>query len=147
MPSRPVSATTDTALQRQLRKLQRAIVDGLESVKAQHIAVYDTTRLSPLFERVVLASGTSQRQTRALAEAVHDAVRDAGFPKPQFEGQDNGEWIIVDCGAAVVHIMQPKFREYYRLEELWGGRPVRLRLAQPNPPMISSASQPAQTVE
>ncbi|NCP40944.1 MAG: ribosome silencing factor, partial [Rhodoferax sp.] len=85
-----------------MQKLQRAIVDGLEDVKAQDIVVFDTESLSPLFERVIVASGTSNRQTKALAASVVDAVRDAGFHKPRVEGEDNGEWIIVDCGAAVV---------------------------------------------
>ena len=110
-----------------IRKLQRAIVDGLEDVKAQDIVVYNTEHLSPLFERVVIASGTSNRQTKALASSVRDAVRTLGEPVLSVEGEDNGEWIIVDCGAAVAHIMQPAIREYYRLEEIWGGKPVKLK--------------------
>src|SRR5690606_33562073 len=81
-----------------------------------------------LFERVIIASGTSNRQTKALASSVRDAVRDAGFDKPRIEGEDNGEWIIIDCGAAVAHVMQPIIRQYYRLEEIWGAKPVRLKL-------------------
>ena len=111
-----------------IRKLQRAIVDGLEDVKAQGIQVYDTEHLSPLFERVVIASGTSNRQTKALAASVRDAVKSKGFPVLRTEGEDNGEWIIVDCGAAVVHVMQPAIREYYHLEEIWGEKPVKLKL-------------------
>ncbi len=111
-----------------IRKLQRAIVDGLEEVKGQHIAVFNTEHLSPLFERVIIASGTSNRQTRALAASVRDAVKSKGFGPPRTEGEDNGEWIIVDCGAAVVHVMQPSIRDYYRLEEIWGEKPVRLKL-------------------
>jgi ribosome-associated protein len=107
-----------------IRKLQRAIVDGLEDVKAQHIVVFDTEALSPLFERVIIASGTSNRQTKALAASVRDAVKALGEPPPRTEGEDNGEWIIVDCGAAVAHIMQPSIRDYYRLEEIWGVKPV-----------------------
>ena len=91
-----------------IRKLQRAIVDGLEDVKARTSPVFNTEHLSPLFERVIVASGTSNRQTKALAASVRDAVQgEAGFPMPRIEGEDNGEWIIVDCGAAVAHIMQP----------------------------------------
>ena len=93
-----------------IQKLQRAIVDGLEDVKAQDIVVFDTEHLSSLFERVIVASGTSNRQTKALAMSVLDAVREAGFPKPRVEGEANGEWIIVDCGQAVVHVMQPTYR-------------------------------------
>jgi ribosome-associated protein len=112
-----------------IRKLQRAIVDGLEDVKAQNIVVFNTQHLSPLFERVIIASGTSNRQTKALAASVRDAVKAAGGPPPRMEGEANGEWIIVDCGPAVVHVMQPAFRDYYHLEELWGDKPVRMKLA------------------
>lgn len=119
--------TTETAAKKDTQKLQRAIVDGLEDVKGQDIQVFNTEHLSPLFERVIVASGTSNRQTKALASSVVDAVRDAGFPKPRIEGQENGEWIIVDCGQAVAHIMQPAIRQYYHLEEIWGEKPVRLR--------------------
>ncbi len=119
--------TTESAAKRNTQKLQRSIVDGLEDVKAQDIQVFDTEHLSSLFERVIVASGSSNRQTKALAANVRDKVREAGFPKPRIEGEANGEWIIVDCGAAVVHIMQPTFRSYYHLEELWGEKPVRLK--------------------
>lgn len=125
--------TTDTAAKRDTQKLQRAIVDGLEDVKAQDIQVFDTEHLSSLFERVIIASGTSNRQTKALAASVRDAVREAGFPKPRIEGEANGEWIIVDCAQAVVHIMQPTFRSYYHLEELWGEKPVRLKFGATKP--------------
>ena len=125
--------TTETAAKRDTQKLQRAIVDGLEDVKAQDIKVFDTEHLSPLFERVIVASGTSNRQTKALAASVRDAVREAGFPKPRIEGEANGEWIIVDCAQAVVHIMQPTFRTYYHLEELWGEKPVRLKFGAAKP--------------
>lgn len=110
-----------------IRKLQRAIVDGLEDVKAQHIVVFNTEALSPLFERVIVASGTSNRQTKALAASVRDAVKSKGFQVMSTEGEDAGEWVIVDCGAAVVHIMQPNIREYYRLEELWGAKKVAVK--------------------
>lgn len=120
---------TDTsAAKKDVQKLQRAIVDGLEDVKAQDIQVFDTEHITSLFERVIVASGTSNRQTKALAASVRDAVREAGFAKPRIEGEENGEWIIVDCGAAVAHIMQPTIRQYYHLEELWGEKPVKLKL-------------------
>ena len=124
---------TETAAKKDVTKLQRAIVDGLEDVKAQDIQVFNTEHLSPLFERVIVASGTSNRQTKALAASVRDAVKEAGFGKPRIEGEENGEWIIVDCGAAVAHIMQPAIRQYYRLEELWGDKPVRLKLGAAKP--------------
>ena len=111
-----------------IRKLQRAIVDGLEDVKAQNIVVFNTEHLSPLFERVIIASGTSNRQTKALAGSVRDAVKSKGGPVPRTEGEDNGEWIIVDCGPAVVHVMQPAIRDYYHLEEIWGGKPVKMKI-------------------
>ncbi|MCA3237290.1 MAG: ribosome silencing factor [Curvibacter sp.] len=125
--------TTETAAKKDIQKLQRAIVDGLEDVKAQDIQVFNTEKLSPLFERVVVASGASNRQTKALAASVRDAVRDAGFSKPRMEGEDNGEWIIVDCGQAVVHIMQPAIRQYYHLEDLWGESPVRIKFGADKP--------------
>jgi ribosome-associated protein len=111
-----------------IRKLQRAIVDGLEDVKALDIQVFNTEHLSPLFERVIIASGQSNRQTKALAASVRDAVKSRDMSVLRTEGEDNGEWIIVDCGAAVAHIMQPSIREYYRLEEIWGGKPVKIKL-------------------
>jgi len=129
---------TDNAAKKDIQKLQRTIVDALEDVKAQEIQVFDTEHLSSLFERVIIASGTSNRQTKALAASVRDKVRNAGFGKPRIEGEDNGEWIIVDCGAAVVHVMQPTIRTYYNLEEIWGGTPVRLKFG---------ALKPAATAE
>jgi ribosome-associated protein len=125
--------TQDTAAKKDTQRLQRAIVDGLEDVKGHDITVFNTEHLSPLFERVIVASGTSNRQTKALAASVRDAVREAGFPKPRTEGEENGEWIIVDCGAAVAHIMQPAIRQYYHLEEIWGDKPVRLKFGAPKP--------------
>jgi ribosome-associated protein len=124
---------TENAAKKDIQKLQRAIVDALEDVKAQEIQVFDTEHLSSLFERVIIASGTSNRQTKALAASVRDKVRNAGFGKPRLEGEDNGEWIIVDCGQAVVHVMQPTIRTYYNLEEIWGGTPVRLKFGAPKP--------------
>jgi ribosome-associated protein len=130
--------TTSSIAKKDIQKLQRAIVDGLEDVKAQDIQVFDTEQLSALFERVIVASGTSNRQTKALAASVRDSVREAGFDKPRMEGEANGEWIIVDCVQAVVHIMQPTFRQYYHLEELWGEKPVRLKLGATKPVKTST---------
>ena len=124
-----------------IRKLQRAIVDGLEDVKAQDIVVFNTEHLSPLFERVIIATGSSNRQTKALASGVRDSVKAAGFPVLATEGGDNGEWIIVDCGAAVAHVMQPAIREYYRLEEIWGGKPVKMKLGAAKTGLVK-ASEP-----
>jgi ribosome-associated protein len=124
-----------------IRKLQRAIVDGLEDVKAQNITVLNTEHLSALFERVIIASGTSNRQTKALAASVRDSVRSRGMAVLATEGEDNGEWIIVDCGAAVVHIMQPGIRDYYHLEEIWGGKPVRMKVGEVKGGLVK-ASEP-----
>ena len=131
--------TTETAAKKDIQKLQRAIIDGLEDVKAHDIQVFNTEHLSPLFERIMIASGTSNRQTKALAASVRDAVRDAGFSKPRMEGEENGEWIIVDCGQAVVHIMQPNIRQYYHLEDLWGDKPVRLKFGADKPQTAAPA--------
>ncbi|MBV8620040.1 MAG: ribosome silencing factor [Curvibacter sp.] len=136
-----MTTSTDSTAKKDIQKLQRAIVDGLEDVKAQDIQVFNTEHLSPLFERVIVASGTSNRQTKALAASVRDAVREAGFSKPRTEGEENGEWIIVDCGPAVVHVMQPTIRQYYRLEEIWGDTPVRLKLGAAKP--AATAKTPA----
>ncbi|AGH84665.1 ribosome silencing factor [Ralstonia nicotianae] len=111
-----------------IRKLQRVIVDALEDVKAQDIKVFNTTHLTELFDRTVIASGTSNRQTKALAASVRDAVKEAGGHVIAVEGEDVGEWVLVDCGDAVVHIMQPQLRQYYNLEEIWGDKPVRIQL-------------------
>jgi ribosome-associated protein len=128
-----------------IRKLQRAIVDGLEDVKAHDIRVFNTEHLSPLFERVIVASGNSNRQTKALAASVRDSVKTGGMQVLRTEGEDNGEWIIVDCGAAVVHVMQPAIRQYYNLEELWGDKSVKVKLGAQGTllPKASSDKAPA----
>lgn len=123
-----------------IRKLQRAIVDGLEDVKAQDIKVFDTTHLTELFDRVVIASGNSNRQTKALAASVRDTVKDAGGHIVAVEGLETGEWVLVDCGDAVVHILQPQLRLYYNLEEIWGDKPVRVKLAATK--SLAKASEP-----
>ena len=134
------STKSDSAAKRDVTKLQRAIVDGLEDVKAHDIQVFNTEALSPLFERVIVASGTSNRQTKALASSVREAVKEAGFPVPRQEGEQNGEWIIVDCGSVVCHIMQPAIRQYYRREEIWGETPVRMKIgaAKPKPAEVAA---------
>ncbi|MFT7721965.1 MAG: ribosome silencing factor [Roseateles sp.] len=124
-----------------IRKLQRAIVDGLEDVKAQNIVVFNTEHLSPLFERVIIASGTSNRQTKALASSVRETVKGRGLQVMRTEGEDNGEWIIVDCGAAVVHVMQPAIRDYYRLEEIWGGKPVKLKVGSGETRLVKASEE------
>ena len=130
-----------------IRKLQRAIVDGLEDVKAQDIRVFNTAHLTELFDRVIVASGTSNRQTKALASSVREKVKEAGGDIISTEGEDIGEWVLVDCGDAVVHILQPALRQYYNLEEIWGDKPVRVKLSSPNPFGGARASEPLEDGE
>jgi ribosome-associated protein len=116
-----------------IRKLQRVIVDALEDVKAVDIRVYNSTGLTQLFDRVIIASGTSNRQTRALAASVRDKVKSAGGDVVGIEGEDTGEWVLVDLGDAIVHVMQPAIRAYYNLEEIWGGKPVTMKALDGDP--------------
>ncbi|MBJ7503034.1 MAG: ribosome silencing factor [Polynucleobacter sp.] len=113
----------------ELRKLQRVIVDALEDVKAQDIRVFDTSGLSDLFDRVVIATGSSNRQTRSLALSVQQDVEANGGEVISIEGLETGEWVLVDCGDIIVHILQPMLRAYYQLEGMWGAKPVRVKLA------------------
>jgi ribosome-associated protein len=110
-----------------VRKLQKLVVVALEDIKAHDIEVINTTKLSSLFDRIVIASADSARQGKALARHVHDKVKSAGGDVIGMEGEDSGDWILVDLGAIVVHIMQPAARSYYNLEELWQTRPARGR--------------------
>jgi ribosome-associated protein len=128
-----------------LRKLQRVVVDALEDVKGQDIKVFNTEHLSDMFERVIVASGTSNRQTRALASSVVEKVKQSGGYVVSVEGEDTGEWVLVDCGEVVVHILQPTFRAYYNLEEIWGGKPVRLKPATAATPATKARKTPATT--
>ena len=112
-----------------IKKLQTLVVDALEDVKGQDIAVFDTVHLTSLFDRIAVVSGTSNRQTKALAASVRDKVKDAGGDVVGVEGEDTGEWVLVDLGDMIVHIMQPAIRQYYRLEEIWGDKPVKLGAA------------------
>jgi|GEM_PF-51955 len=136
-------ATTSTM---NLHKLQRLVVDALEDVKAQDIRVFNTVGLSDMFDRVVLASGSSNRQTRALASNVVEKVKEAGAQVVSVEGTDPGEWVLVDLGDVIVHIMQPAIRQYYALEEVWGARPVRVRLGADGHAQ-RRARTPAETVD
>jgi ribosome-associated protein len=120
---RSPSPATSTA---HLEELQGAALNGLENLKAKDVLVFHTAHLPSLFERVIVATATSNRQTRALAHAISSEVTSAGFPKPRLEGEENGEWVIVDCGSVVVHVMQAPIRAYYALEELWGEKPIPL---------------------
>jgi len=112
-----------------IKKLQTVVVDALEDVKGQEIVLFDTTHLTSLFDRIAVVSGTSNRQTKALAASVRDKVKEAGGDVVGLEGEDTGEWVLVDLGDMIVHIMQPAIRQYYRLEEIWGDKPVKLGAA------------------
>jgi ribosome-associated protein len=120
----------------ELRKLQRVVVDALEDIKAQDIQVFDTTKLTSLFDRVIIASATSNRQSRAIAGNVRDKAKAAGGDVIAVEGEETGEWVLVDLGDIIIHIMQPAIRQYYNLEEIWGGKTVRVRLGAPDLPLI-----------
>lgn len=110
-----------------IRKKQRAVVEALEDVKGRDIVVYNVGRLSSIFERVVIASGDSTRQVKALAERVRERLKEIGAPVRGIEGGRNSEWVLVDAGDIVVHVMHPTVRDYYNLEEIWGGKEVRLK--------------------
>ncbi|MGE5638836.1 MAG: ribosome silencing factor [Clostridia bacterium] len=114
-----------------IRKKQRAVVDALEDIKGHDIVVYDTAALPSMFERVVIASGDSTRQVKALADNVQEKLRAQGVRVIGVEGERASEWILVDFGDLVVHVMHPTVRAFYNLEEIWGGKNVRLKSAAP----------------
>jgi ribosome-associated protein len=109
----------------------RLIVAALEDIKGNDITVIDTSRYASLFERMIIASAQSTRQTRALADNVVEQLGERGEKSIGLEGADTGEWVLVDFGDVVVHVMQPAVRAYYNLEELWGAqhlpRPVGVK--------------------
>ena len=110
-----------------IRKKQRMVLEALEDVKGRDIVVYNTARMPSMFERVVIASGESNRQVRALADRVQEKIRANGARVYGVEGEASGEWVLVDLGDVVVHIMHPTVRGFYNLEEVWGGRQVKLK--------------------
>lgn len=116
-----------------IKKLQTLVFDALEDVKGQDIQIFDTTEITSLFDRVCVVSGTSNRQTKALAASVRDKVKENGGDIVGMEGEATGEWVLVDLGDMVVHIMQPAIRAYYRLEEIWGGKEVKMGAAKRAP--------------
>lgn len=120
-----------------LQKQQRLVIDALEDTKAQDIKVFNTTGLTSLFDRVIIASGTSNRQTRAIAGHVAEQAKKQGLEVVAFEGEDTGEWVLLDLGDIVVHCMQPAIRSYYNLEEIWGAKPVRVKLLPTGPARAS----------
>lgn len=112
-----------------IKNLQAVVIDALEDIKGQDIKLFDTTHLTSLFDRIVIVSGTSNRQTKALAASVRDKVKEAGGNVIGMEGGDTGEWVLVDLGDMLVHIMQAPIRAYYRLEEIWGDKEINLGAA------------------
>lgn len=129
-----------------IKKLQSIVIDALEDVKAQDIRVFDTTLQTSLFDRVAIASGTSNRQTKALASSVREKVKEKGGNVLSVEGEDTGEWVLVDLGDMIVHIMQPAIRDYYRLEEIWGEKEVKFGAAK-RTASTATAKRAAETEE
>ena len=117
-----------------VRKLQKIIVAALADIKGEDVEVINTTKLTSLFDRIVVATGNSNRQVKSLARNVQDKVREAGGEVIGVEGEATGEWVLVDLGSIVVHIMQPAVRSYYNLEELWQTKPKRAAKAESEPP-------------
>ena len=114
-----------------LDKMTRAAVDALEDVKARDIVVFDVKKITAFFDMVVVATGDSNRQCRALSSHVQEQVKAAGGKIYGVEGEQSGEWVLVDIGTAVVHIMQPAIRQYYNLEELWAPAPKSVKAPKP----------------
>ena len=110
-----------------IRTKQRAVVEALEGVKGRDIVVFDVARQSAYFERVVIASGDSSRQVNALATGVQDKLKALGARIVGVEGRRNGDWVLVDLGDIVVHVMHPAVRSHYNLEELWGDKEVKVK--------------------
>ena len=101
-------------------EISRIAVDALEDIKGKDITVMDVRHLTSLFETMIIATGDSNRQVRALAENVRDKIKEAGGGILGIEGEKGSDWVLVDAGSLVVHVMHPTMRQYYNLEELWG---------------------------
>ena len=110
-----------------IRKKQRAVIEALEDVKGRDIVIFNVAKQTAFFERVVIASGDSNRQVNALAMSVQERAKSIGAHIRHVEGRRNGEWVLVDLGDIVVHVMHPAVRSYYNLEELWGGKEVKVK--------------------
>ena len=110
-----------------IRTKQRAVVEALEDVKGRDIQVFNVARQTAYFERVVIASGDSNRQVNALAASVQTKLKAMGARIAGVEGRRNGDWVLVDLGDIVVHVMHPAVRSHYNLEELWGGKEVKVK--------------------
>ncbi|HWV17568.1 MAG TPA: ribosome silencing factor [Rhodocyclaceae bacterium] len=112
-----------------VKKLQKIAVEALEDIKGRDIEVINTTKLTAMFDCIIVASGDSTRQVKSLARSVHDKVKEAGGEVVSMEGEGSGEWVLVDLGSIVVHVMQPAVRAYYNLEELWQTTPAKRKAA------------------
>ena len=126
-----------------IRVKQRAVVEALEDVKGRDIVVFNVAAQTAYFERVVIASGDSNRQVNALATSVQDKLKAMGAKIVGVEGRRNGEWVLVDLGDIVVHVMHPAVRSHYNLEELWGGKEVRPKLKPRPKPKPKAKAKPA----
>ena len=126
-----------------IRAKQRAVVEALEDIKGRDIIVYNTARMPSMFERVVIASGDSTRQVKALADRVQERIKALGSHVYGVEGEAAGEWVLVDLGDVVVHIMHPAVRSFYNLEEVWGGKAVKLKEKSPAKKKAAKRGAPA----
>lgn len=113
----------------QAEELARAAVDALEDIKAVDVVVLDVRKMSSLFDYIIVASAESARQTRALVSNLQDKIKPLGGRILGIEGESAGEWVLVDLGDVVVHVMQPAIRNYYNLEQLWGGEAPKAKSA------------------
>jgi len=102
-----------------LNKIEKIAVAALEDIKARDITVIDVRKLTTLYDTLLIATAESARQVKALSQHVRDALKAAGATILGVEGQQTGEWVLVDAGDIVVHIMLPAARAHYKLEELW----------------------------
>lgn len=115
----------------ELEAMKQAVVDALEDIKAKDIAVIKVSHLTSMTDYMIIATGDSNRQTRALASNVQEKLKEQGAHVLGVEGEESGEWVLVDLGQVVVHIMLPNTREHYNLEQLWGGVEAARRHARP----------------
>ena len=124
------------------KKLTTIVIDALEDIKARDIKLINVSKLTSVFDYIAIASADSTRQTKALAKNVMDKVRESGGWIYGIEGEQSGEWVLVDCGDIVVHIMQPAMRELYELEELWGEGSLEFPKPKPAPKPVVTAPRP-----
>jgi ribosome-associated protein len=122
------------------KPLTTVVIDALEDIKARDIQLVNVMKITSVFDYIAIASGDSTRQTKALANNVIEKVKEAGYDIIGSEGEGTGEWVLVDCGDIVVHIMQPAVREYYKLEELW--QEGKLEYPKPKKAKVEEVAEP-----